>query len=273
MYVQYNLVEDTPEETVAAFAGRALGLLQPGDRLVLDLRHNRGGDNSRNRALLHAIIRHPELQRPGSLYVLIGPATFSAAMMLALDLEKHTPAIFVGEPTGGRPNHYGDSRKLRLPHTGLTVRVSTLYWQYSDPRDARSAIEPHLVAAPSGAQWLRGEDPAMAAVLTLCAPPDGEASGTWQGRATWLGTFDVTVRLSRQQDGWSGSIDIPKFGLGAAPLRRMNVAGTAVTWELETPDGTFRFETRHAGAHLVGGLSQGAIEVPLVLSRSAARGR
>ena len=65
-------------------------------------------------------------------------------MMFTLDLEKHTNAIFVGEPAGARPNHYGDSRKIRLPNSGLTLRVSTLYWQYAGPKDDRSSVPPQI---------------------------------------------------------------------------------------------------------------------------------
>jgi hypothetical protein len=83
-----------------------------------------------NRSLLHALIRAPELRDPGSLFVITGRGTFSAAMMFAIDLEKQSNAIFVGEPTGASLNHYGDSRKVQLPNSGLTIRVSTLYWQY-----------------------------------------------------------------------------------------------------------------------------------------------
>ncbi|MBK6490948.1 MAG: hypothetical protein IPF97_04295 [Sphingomonadales bacterium] len=62
--------------------------------------------------------------RWGGLYLLIGPQTFSAAQNLANRLERETLAIFVGTPTGGAPNHYGDATLfVEKPGSGhLTCR-------------------------------------------------------------------------------------------------------------------------------------------------------
>ena len=39
--------------------------------------------------------------------------------------QRATEAVFVGEPTAGKPNSYGDSRRITLPNSGVTVRAST----------------------------------------------------------------------------------------------------------------------------------------------------
>ena len=71
--------------------------------------------------------------------------------------------VFVGEPSASRGNVYGDSKKIVLPNSRLTVRVSSLYWQQSDPRDDREFIEVN-VAAPLGfADYAAGRDPALEA--------------------------------------------------------------------------------------------------------------
>jgi hypothetical protein len=44
---------------------------------------------------------------------LTSPQTFSAAMNFATRLERETDALFVGEPTGGAPNHRRRSSALR----------------------------------------------------------------------------------------------------------------------------------------------------------------
>jgi hypothetical protein len=99
VYWQYNEVYDMPKESIAKFALRLTDFMAQKDvrKLVIDLRFNSGGDNSLNRSLLLALIRSPALRDPGSLFVITGRGTFSAAMMFALDLEKQTPAIFIGE--------------------------------------------------------------------------------------------------------------------------------------------------------------------------------
>jgi len=173
---RYDEVANAKDETLAHFSERMFAYIEthPVDRLVIDLRDNWGGNGSLNRAVVHGLIRSKKLQRPGSVFVLIGRRTFSAAMFLLLDLEKHSHAILIGEPTGGKPSSYGDSRKMLLPESGLTVRVSTLYWQ-ADPRDKRDAIAPHIPVAPA-----IGSDPALAEALDFFGARS-EAGGKWSG--------------------------------------------------------------------------------------------
>jgi hypothetical protein len=131
VYAQYNQVANKDDETIAQFADRLRALVDsaPNTRLVLDLRLNRGGNGALNRPLLLSLIKSRNLEGRGRLFVLIGRSTFSAAQFLVNDLEQYTDAVFVGEPTGGKANSYGDSRKIILPHGRITVRVSTLWWQ------------------------------------------------------------------------------------------------------------------------------------------------
>src|SRR6185295_4705428 len=157
-----NEIGNDAKETLAAFLGRMMPVVERSEALVIDLRENPGGNGSFNRVLIHALIRSKRLQEPGRLFVLIGRRTFSAANDLCIRLEQNTNAVFVGEPTGGSPNGYGDSRKLLLPSSGLTVRVSTLYWQPSDPRDKRDAVAPDIAAPP-----VFGRDAAMERVRAI----------------------------------------------------------------------------------------------------------
>ena len=167
VYVQYNQVGDKEGgETIAAFADRLLAFLDanPIERLVLDLRLNRGGNGELNRPLLVTLIRARRVDRPGGLFVLVGRSTWSAAQFLVNDLEKYTHAIFVGEPTGGKVNAFGDSSRIMLPHSGVTVRVSTLWWQ-GDERDARPWTAPQVAADLALADYRANVDPALDAAL------------------------------------------------------------------------------------------------------------
>lgn len=175
VYFRYDEVANTKEETLAQFARRMFAFIEdnPVDRLIIDMRNNWGGNGSLNNAVLHGIIRSAKLQRPGSLFVLTGRRTFSASIFLLLDLEEQTSAIFIGEPTGGKPTSYGDSRKMKLPSSGLTVRVSTLYWQ-ADPRDKRQSIAPHVFVESA-----IGSDPELAEALDFFGA--GEPRQSWSG--------------------------------------------------------------------------------------------
>ncbi|MDP8908527.1 MAG: hypothetical protein M3N47_05285, partial [Chloroflexota bacterium] len=146
LYVGYNTVRDTEDRPLRRFFDEIFEVIAATgtDRLILDLRQNHGGNNALNLPLVHGLIRCDRVNRWGGLFALIGRRTFSAAMNLAVDLERHTRVLFVGEPTGASPNHYGENGAIDLPHSGLHVSVSTLWWQYSHPLDDRPWIAPDI---------------------------------------------------------------------------------------------------------------------------------
>ena len=172
-YVQYNKVADAPGETIADFAVRLRTFVDSAavDRVVLDLRLNRGGDGTLNQPLVRSLIRSPRLEVPGRLFVVIGRSTFSAAQFLVHDLEEYTDAVFVGEPTAGKPNSYGDSRRMILPNSGITVRASIFYWQRSHPLDTRPWKGPDVAAELTSRDYRANLDPAMREILAWNPEP------------------------------------------------------------------------------------------------------
>ena len=133
-------------------------------RLVIDLRRNGGGDFDRFRAFLLPVIRsRPALRRAGSVYAVTGPVTFSAAMVNALDLRHSANAVLVGEPTGGRPNSYGEHGDFRLANSGMGVAYSTRYYRFA--ADGDTAVVPDKLIAPTWEQFRTGRDPVLDWVL------------------------------------------------------------------------------------------------------------
>ena len=165
-YLSVDDMDDVAGVTFEELTREVLELLQRADvrRLVLDLRRNGGGNNFFCEALRKGI-GSSRCNRPGGLYVLIGPPTFSAAQNLANRLERETFAIFVGGPTGGAPNHYGDAKTQTGAATGITVMVSTLPWFDSYPQDQRPWILPDLPIADTFDDWRSGNDRALKAAL------------------------------------------------------------------------------------------------------------
>jgi hypothetical protein len=174
LYVQYNSVRDKPEETVAAFFDRVFAFADahPIDRFVLDIRRNGGGNGYLNQPIIHGLIKRERINQPGKLFTIIGRGTFSAAMMLADDLERHTRTLFVGEPTGASPNMYGDPEKIVLPNSGLEVWASALHWVYSEPRDIRPWIAPDIGAELASEDYRVQRDPALEAILRYVPSPE-----------------------------------------------------------------------------------------------------
>jgi hypothetical protein len=134
------------------------------ERLVIDLRRNSGGNNFLNRPILHGLIRNDKINRRGKLFVIIGRQTFSAAMNAAAEIERHTNAIFVGEPTGSSPNFVGESVGFSLPYSKMQGSISDLYWQSSVAMDYRIWIAPALYAPLSFKLYRANRDPAMEAI-------------------------------------------------------------------------------------------------------------
>lgn len=137
--------------------------------VIVDLRLNGGGDNHTYRYLLDALQRASKTER---IVVLISRLTFSAAENFAADLERVAHPIFVGEPSGGSPNLYGDTVNTLLPTSGLQLRVARIYWQKSTADDPRIAIDPQVPVALSSDAFFAGRDPALdAAVAAALGAP------------------------------------------------------------------------------------------------------
>jgi hypothetical protein len=126
-------------------------------RLIVDVRRNGGGNNTTYRTLIE-FLRSPSVNRRGRLVVLIGRLTFSAAQNFINELERTTSVIFVGEPSGGSPNHFSDGDPSELPTLRLRPRTSTGYIQDSRPDDTRVAIEPHVRVDVTSADFMARRD-------------------------------------------------------------------------------------------------------------------
>ncbi len=168
LYAGFNQTRDMPDETVADFTTQIVTILKEKtvSKFVLDLRWNNGGNTYLVLPLLHQIIAAEVSGQFEQLYVIIGRRTYSAAMNFASLLDRHTNAIFVGEPTGSRPNFIGETSEFVLPYNPqLTLSISDIFWQSGWPTDSRQYIAPDIDAPPTFAAYQQGIDPALEAIL------------------------------------------------------------------------------------------------------------
>lgn len=133
-------------------------------RLIVDVRQNGGGDNSRYFPLLDALASKV-VNRRSRPVLLTGRTTFSAAGNFAADVEESTRARLIGEPPGGSPSQWGDFAPFVLPKVGLEVVVATQYVERGRDGDTSPALEPHVRVELSSADWLAGRDPVLQAAL------------------------------------------------------------------------------------------------------------
>jgi len=174
LYVQLNQILDDSDglsaipmpdrqtESVDAFAARLRDTLQVDrpDALVVDLRRNNGGNTFLYTDLLRVLVAY-DMQPETHIAVLVGRNTASAAVNLATDLDRLTDAIFVGEPTGGKPNTHGDESPVVLPYSGLHAGLSAVFWQHSHPRDERMGIAPDVPVPLTSKAYFAGRDPVL----------------------------------------------------------------------------------------------------------------
>jgi tetratricopeptide (TPR) repeat protein len=167
VYFQYNRVLDDKQEPLAAFTERLFKFINEHDvaKLVIDMRWNNGGNTFLSQPLLYSLIKSDKINQKGKLFVIIGRRTFSAAQNTTTFFERHTKAIFVGEPTGSRPNFVGEETPFILPYSRVMVNISDLYWQSSWPMDYRTWIAPQIYTPPTFAAYRANRDPAMEAIL------------------------------------------------------------------------------------------------------------
>jgi len=167
LYFQYNEVRaSSAGNSLRKVVGEVRERLVAGgvSRVIVDIRHNPGGDNT-TYGPLRDLLLDPLVDRPGYLYVIIGRQTFSAATNFATELDVKSSAVFVGEPTGGRPNLYGDTRRVILPTSHIRVNVSSRYWEKSTPDDQRPWIAPDIPVELSSTNYFAGVDPVLDAAL------------------------------------------------------------------------------------------------------------
>lgn len=176
LYFQFNQVRDAEEgPSIAAFADTLRAVLErtSASNLIVDVRHNNGGNNGLLRPLVRTMVWW-EMDEPGrTIYVITGRNTFSAAQNFINRLDRQTGTVFVGEPSSSRPNFVGEETNLTLPYTRIRGSISTRYWQDSDPGDDRPFIAPRVPVGLSAADYFAGRDPALEAITILI----GRASG------------------------------------------------------------------------------------------------
>jgi hypothetical protein len=103
-----------------------------------------------------------DLRFDGPVVFLIGPQTFSSALMLANAIEDYDLAPLIGEETAESPNSFGEVYPFDLPRSGLNVRSSTARYvrangDGSDPR----GVVPDIDVKPTAADVVAGRDAAL----------------------------------------------------------------------------------------------------------------
>ncbi|MFT5298917.1 MAG: hypothetical protein ACI9YH_004969 [Colwellia sp.] len=169
LYIQYNFVHNMSSQSFEDFNGEVREKMSKhnADNIILDIRHNAGGNGSTYPPLLKTLVQFKMLQPKGKIFVLIGRNTFSAAHNLLVEINRLTNAIIVGEPSGSRPNALSEAGWFKLPYSGTWGIISSQFHQASKAEDHRIWIPPHVPVSLSSIEYFSDEDPAMKAVFKI----------------------------------------------------------------------------------------------------------
>lgn len=170
-YVGYNDIMRSASDghTIAELASTVVDAAakEPGVPIVVDLRNNGGGDNNTYGPLRQAL-EAIAADHPGSVRLITGRATFSAAGNFVTDLKvgrQKAGITLVGEPPGGGLDIYGDVKVVTLPSTGIVVLIAGRYHERA-PGDDRLEIEPDVPVELTWADYAAGHDPVFDAART-----------------------------------------------------------------------------------------------------------
>lgn len=125
-------------------------------RLVIDLRHNGGGDFFVGLTLAWGLIVVDSLDWQKGIYVLIGRQTFSASMSNAAQYRQILNATLVGEPTGSNPVGYQDADTFDLPNSGWKVMHSKRLYNFQDK--ATDGVQPDVYLPEDWNSLAQGKD-------------------------------------------------------------------------------------------------------------------
>jgi tetratricopeptide (TPR) repeat protein len=168
LYFQFNQVLDESGNPIEKFAVKLRAALGTSTvrNLIVDMRHNGGGNLNLFTPLLRSIITFETTHDRSGLYVITGRRTFSAAQVFINELDRYTKAVFAGEPSSSRPNFIGESARTALPYSGLEMTISTRYHQ-TDDQDQRTWIAPKIPVELSSLDYFANRDPMLDAVLEV----------------------------------------------------------------------------------------------------------
>jgi hypothetical protein len=168
VYFQYNSCAEDPTLASADFLAQLNQTLAGNgvQRLIVDMRNNTGGSATILDPWIQ-VIRAGRFNQPGRLYIIVGKATYSAAMEASDFFRDETAAIFVGEPTGGKPRFVLRRGDFGLPNYGIRVSYSN---GVENAKDPSPTLVPDILTGLTFRQYMNGEDPALEAILSIPPP-------------------------------------------------------------------------------------------------------
>jgi hypothetical protein len=136
--------------------------------MIVDLRLNSGGNSQVIEPLIKGLKARQSLMARGHLFALIGRSAFSSGLLAAFKFRHDLHAILIGEPSGEKPNSYGEVKAIALPNSKIDIHCSTKFFRImtGDPPN----FPPDVTVGRTLAEALAGKDPVLDAALRHVRP-------------------------------------------------------------------------------------------------------
>lgn len=167
LYLKYNeCAESNKSGKIDDFNNEVLNFIDNNkvEKFVIDMRDNGGGQANRLNTIIEGI-RNTNINNKNRFFVIVGRGTFSAAIDDVVKWRKETNASFIGQPTSGKPNHYGSVGDFTLPNSKLTVKYSTIYVKTGD--DESDSFMPDKTIEVSIDDYVNKKDPILEYILRM----------------------------------------------------------------------------------------------------------
>ncbi|MCM1991831.1 S41 family peptidase [Oceanirhabdus seepicola] len=171
IYLKYNRCFAMKDKSIEEFIKEVFDVVDSNqvDKFIIDLRDNPGGKEGTMHPLFKEIIDRDHINKFHKLYVIVGQYTASSAAINSIQLQEYTNAIFVGEPTFTKPDHYGAISEFVLPNSKLEVTCSTKYAELSKifkcvSEDDKSFM-PDVIVENSIEDLINGRDAVLDSIL------------------------------------------------------------------------------------------------------------
>ena len=166
VYFKYKSCKDMISKSVSVFGKELIRFINENDieNVVIDMRNNSGGNSALLDPFIDNLANCGTVNKKGNLFVIVGRETFSSALLNVFSLKEKTNAIFLGEPTGGKPNCYGEVERFSLKNSGLIICYSTKYYKIIED-DNLPSFMPDINIELTIQNYIQNQDPCLGYIL------------------------------------------------------------------------------------------------------------
>jgi len=170
LYFNYNSCREMDDISLADSTDGIIDMIEGAavECLIIDMRNNLGGNSTLLEPFIEWLKNCGKINKEGALYVIIGRDTFSSALLNAYAIKNKTKAVLVGEPSGGKPNCYGEVESFKLGNSKVKICYSSKYYKLIKS-DRVMSLFPDVERLVTFKDYIEMRDPCLDYILQTAA--------------------------------------------------------------------------------------------------------